>query len=383
MEMAGATGNIVLREKDKKLVGKYRQRKDEIGTMIGSFALFLDKIREMVNNIKKEAGVLSDIGDDLANDMNETADTVNQMTANIQNINGRILNQSKSVNATHETMEEVISNITKLDNLVEKQSVNVTRVSTAIEEMAANIQSVTSTLANNAANVHTLRDASEVGRAGLQEVSEDIQEIARESEGLMEINSVMQNIASQTNLLSMNAAIEAAHAGEAGKGFAVVADEIRKLAESSGEQSKTIGVVLKKIKGSIDKIIKSTGNVLTKFEAIDAGVKVVSDQEDQIRGAMEEQGKGSREIVEGVMEVNDITQQVKTSTREMLDESEEVIRESAELNNSTKEITSVMDEMASEAKQINAEVNDVNGLSGKNREGIEILIREVSLFKVE
>ena len=133
-------------------------------------------------------------------------------------------------------------------------------------------QTVTNTLIKNSDNVHDLTEASEVGRNGLQEVAANIHEIARESEGLMEINSVMENIASQTNLLSMNAAIEAAHAGEAGKGFAVVADEIRKLAESSSEQSKTIGSVLKKIKSSIDKITKSTENVLLKFEAMDHGV---------------------------------------------------------------------------------------------------------------
>ena len=92
------------------------------------------------------------------------------------------------------------------------------------------------------------------------------------------VNSVMDNIASQTNLLSMNAAIEAAHAGESGKGFAVVAEEIRKLAEDSSEQSKTISTVLKKIKESIDKISRSTDNVLKKFEAIDSSVRTVADQ---------------------------------------------------------------------------------------------------------
>jgi methyl-accepting chemotaxis protein len=256
-----------------------RKLAENSGEQSKTISTVLKKIKDLVLAIKNQTGSLSNIGSELVSNMTQTAAVTNEITANIQSIKTRVLNQSASVTETNATMEQITGSINKLSEHVDRQSESVARSSSAIEEMLANIQSVSQTLIKNSENVKELTEASEVGRTGLHEVAEDIQEIARESEGLLEINAVMENIASQTNLLSMNAAIEAAHAGEAGKGFAVVADEIRKLAENSGEQSKTISTVLKKIKDCIDKITKSTNNVLNRFEAIDGGVRTVSDQE--------------------------------------------------------------------------------------------------------
>ncbi|MDR3123442.1 MAG: methyl-accepting chemotaxis protein [Treponema sp.] len=356
--------------------------KDEIGDLAQRFNATLEKIKTLVIAIKNQTAALFAIGNELASNMTETAAAINQIAATIRSIKGRALAQSAGVAETNAAMEQITVTIDKLSGHVDRQGESVARSSNAIEEMLANIQSVAQTLIRNADSVKELTGASEAGRGGLEEVAADIQEIARESEGLLEINSVMQNIASQTNLLSMNAAIEAAHAGEAGKGFAVVANEIRKLAENSGEQSKTISAALKKIKDSIDKISKSTGDVLNKFEAIDSGVRTVSEQEERIRSAMEEQSAGSRQILEAMGQLQEATQLVKGGSAEMLEGSKRVIRESKSLETATEEIANGMNEMASGADQINVAVARVAAISGENRESIEALAKEVAKFKV-
>jgi methyl-accepting chemotaxis protein len=186
-------------------------RRDEIGDLAKYFNSTLEKIKYLVVTIKQQAVSLFDIGSKLSANMSETASAINQITANIQSIKGRVINQSASVTQTNATMEQMTVNIDKLNANVEQQNTSVVQSSSAIEEMLANIQSVANTLVKNSDNVKNLMEASDIGRTGLQDVASDIQEIAKESEGLLEINAVMENIASQTNLLSMNAAVNDAN----------------------------------------------------------------------------------------------------------------------------------------------------------------------------
>jgi methyl-accepting chemotaxis protein len=355
---------------------------NEIGDLAHYFNLTIDKIKNLVVSIKKETDSLSETGLDLSSNITSTASSISEITGNIQSITSQTGRQQASVAHTGVIVERVVKNIETLNSQIQKQTERVTESSSAVEQMLANIQNVTQTLVKNEEYVDKLSEASERGHASLRDISADIQEIARESAGLLEINAVMKNIASQTNLLSMNAAIEAAHAGEAGRGFAVVADEIRKLAESSSGQSKTINDVLKKIKDSIEKISKSTGAVLLKFEAINEGVRQVTDQDANVRAAMEEQGQGSKNILESTGWLNEITDEVQKSAHGMLEGSQEVMKESDALERITEEIRTGMREIVSEVEQIDSTVQRVNAISMNNKQQIERLTREVSRFKV-
>jgi methyl-accepting chemotaxis protein len=137
------------------------------------------------------------------------------------------------------------------------------------------------------------------------------------------------------------------------------------------------------MKDAIDKITKSSGEVLSKFEAIDGGIRTVSEQAENIRNAMEEQNTGSQQILEVISELNDITRKVKSGSDEMMEGSKEVIQEGRNLEAATQEITNGINEMSSGADQINTAINRVNEISSQNKDSINTLVGEVSLFKVE
>jgi methyl-accepting chemotaxis protein len=359
------------------------KQKDETGILAEFFNQTFDRIGALIREIKGKALGLEDTGDELKHTMDETARSIEKINDNIQSMRGMVLNQADEVNTASSSMEQIIKGLDNLNDHIVIQADAVTKSSSAIEEMLANIRSVTETLVKNTANINSLAASSEAGRVDIQKVSQDIQEIARESEGLLEINSVMQAISSQTNLLSMNAAIEAAHAGESGKGFAVVADEIRKLAENSGKQSKIISTVLKKIKSSIDAISKSAGIVLERFGTIEQEVETVSNQETHIRNAMEEQGVGSRDILQAITQLNNVTSEVRSSSSQMTATSRGVLKQSANLKRISGEVAEGMDNMSESAESISGAVVRVQEISKENQENIGILEGEISRFKVD
>lgn len=355
---------------------------DEIGQLAGLFNQTMEKIGAMVSAIGTTTEALRGNGQTLSSEMGETASALNEIHANIDGMQQKTINQSASVTETQATIEEIVKNIERLNALIEEQSGSVGQSSSAIEEMVANIRSVTETLSRNAISVDELALSSEKGTASMDEVATLVATIARESEGLLEASTIIQGIANQTNLLAMNAAIEAAHAGEFGKGFAVVSDEIRKLSEDSAEQAKMISTVMNNLKGLIDQGSMASQVAQDQFQAVFKLSQMVKNQEATIKNAMDEQSIGGSQVLESIQTISEITAQVQDGSAEMLQGSAQIRTEMGNLAAITEDMRSSMQEMAIGTDLINTAANHINDLSTQNRDQILVLHTEVDRFTV-
>ncbi len=355
---------------------------DEITEIAASFNDTIAKIGASIQAVSTNSNMMEAIGNELASNMTETAGAVNEISANIDGVKQQAMIQAASVTETAATVEEIVRTIKQLNTGIEAQVSSVAQSSSSIEQMVANIASMGQTLGKTDSVIKDLTAATGDGKATLVTSNAVTRKIAEESGSLMEASSVIQHIASQTNLLAMNAAIEAAHAGEAGKGFAVVADEIRKLAEDSAAQGKTITTTLKTLSGEIEILSASSKTVEEKFNAIFTLAEQVKDMSARLTEAMREQENGSREVLTAIKNINTVTVEVQASSQEMLKGGEGVAGEMKKLDNLTHIITNSMNEMAAGAVQINNAVQEVNDITQKTKQGIENLTEEVAQFKV-
>jgi len=307
-----------------------QNQKNEWGELALWFNKFMDKLQEILVNMAEITFKNNNLGKTLNQASKQSAESVSGINRRIHALDAGSQTLDSSIQNASSAVEEIIQSIKSLSNQVETQFTAIQQSSSATEQIMSSVKSVAGIAQNRLSGMESLVNLIQSGGEKVRLTSEIVQQIQETANDMVEMIDLINNISTQTNLLSMNAAIEAAHAGDSGKGFAVVAEEIRKLAEDTGENAQRIGEGLK---STIDKIHKATD----AGKESETALSTINQEVDQFSLALKDVSSSMTELSQSGSEI--------LRSMETLIQSGEILRQaSMEMNTGSQEtLQSLMD----------------------------------------
>lgn len=355
---------------------------NEISQVKRSVNTFVNTVHETVREIGTANYNLRETFENVKGQLDATKNQMENISTEIQTATSTLEAEDKSVMDTSELVAQISSNITTLNQMIDSQVEAITQASAGIEQMIGNIQSITTSVDKMAGEFTELNAATVEGIEKNRIVNELLNSVLAQSKSLQDTNMVIANISSQTNLLSMNAMIESAHAGEAGKGFAVVAEEIRKLADTSATQSKSISENLKLIAENIRKVVESADLSKASFEVVSDKTNNTSELVYSIKKATEEQSEGSKHLLETLSTMNNISVSVQRSSKKIGDRALTVLDAIAGLKESSKNMAQNFNKIVSTTEVTQQTTKNLNQLTEDMTQAVNDISERIDEFKV-
>ncbi len=357
--------------------------RDEIGTLAESFNDFVTSLGSMVARIRLVSNRTHELGGNLASMSEELAAATEQMGANVASIEDKTLTLDGEVARSTDAGRTVRTVLQSLGDQIASQSTAIDESSAAIEEISSSIRSIARAAEEKLTTARQLESQAVSGSAQMDQSIEMMRRLSSSATTIGESISVIQEVAARTNLLAMNAAIEAAHAGDAGRGFAVVATEIRNLAESSAKSAAMVRTSLNEVTGLIERSESVTNSAGSAFADIVLNVKAVAEAMMEMKGATDELSAGSSEIVQALTSLIEMTEEVKSRYGEIDAQAGGIVTSMETLGRISAENRSGMGEMASGIGEIRDATRLLAQTGTNNAENVQELQKLVDRFVLD
>jgi len=356
--------------------------RDELSLLTRNFNNFVDLMRGMVTGIKQSADSTLGARDQLVVNTEETAAAINEISANMNSIEVQIKRLDESIVNSSRSVDNISGSVTGFNRIREEQAAMVEQTAASIAEMNNSLKQVAQISREKKEAADNLTETSRRGGEKLENLSMTFnRNVVTRLIDIEEMTDIIRGIAGQINLLSMNAAIEAAHAGESGKGFAVVADEIRKLAESSSDSVKTIDNAIREIRKGVDDTVENTNETAGIFKEMDLVVGDFVEALNRIANNTNELMTGSQEIDATSRRLNEITVNIKDSADLMKKGTQELTQEVVTIRDVSRTVLDGIQEAVVGTGQIVTAMDQVTALSMELASNSEDLKKDIDRFR--